>query len=100
MFISTYISGTMSHYLHQFQDNYTTEQYANLMAALASKYYTPTQTLQIAEWHIYGSSRVGIYRVNKALAMLNEGTISNYSYKTRVKLRYNVKKSYELSIVP
>jgi len=97
LYINSYITNTVSNYLHQIQANYTSGQYATLMNALAYKYYIPTQTLELAEWHIYGSSRVGIYRADKPLAVIDQGVYTSYTYQTRVKFRYNGKKSFELS---
>ncbi|NUM31528.1 MAG: viroplasmin family protein [Bacteroidetes bacterium] len=96
-FIDSYISQSVSDYLQLIKVNYTTEQYANLMAALTELYYIPTQTLQLAEWHIYGSSRIGIYKADKPLAVVEDEVITSVSYQTRVKFRYNGKKQYELS---
>lgn len=96
-FIDSYLPGTVSAYLQHIRNYYTTEQYAELIAALTELYFTPTQTLQLAEWHIYGSSRVGIYRANKPLAIVVDSTITAYSYDTKIKYRYNGKKQYELT---
>ena len=96
-FVDSYNAETESNYLQLIKGYYSTEQYATLMAALTELYYTPTQTLQLAEWHIYGSSRVGVYKANKPLALVADETITYYEYQTRVKHRYNGKKQYELS---
>jgi RHS repeat-associated protein len=87
----------MSHHLHNVQSYYTTGQYAALMAALKQNYFIPNQTLQLAEWHIYGSSRVGVYKANKPLATIESSVITTITYQTRIKFRYNGKKAYELS---
>ena len=96
-FVDVHITTSMSHYLHRIHDYYIIEQYAELMAALTELYSIPTQTLQLAEWHIYGSSRAGIYKANKPLAEVEEDVITAVTYQTRVKFRFNGKKQYELS---
>ena len=96
-FVNSYITETKSQYLQLIKGYYTTDEYAELMAALTDQYYIPTQTLQLAEWHIYGSSRVGIYKANKTLAVVEDNVITASTYQTRIKFRYNGKKQYELS---
>jgi len=96
-FVNSYITETESQYLQLIKAYYTTDEYAEVMAALTELYYTPSQILQLAEWHIYGSSRVGIYKANKQLAIAEDETITTFEYQTRVKVRYNGKKMYELS---
>jgi RHS repeat-associated protein len=96
-FVDSYIGGTVSNYLQKIRNYYTTENYITLIKALTELYFTPTQTFQLAEWHIYGSSRVGIYKANKPLKYIVDETVTSYTYQTRVKERYNGKKQYELS---
>ena len=67
------------------------------MVALTELYFIPTQTLNLGEWPIYGSSRVGIYKANKTLAVVEDNVITASTYQTRIKFRYNGKKQYELS---
>ncbi len=67
------------------------------MASLTELYFTPTQSFQLGEWHIYGSSRVGVYKVQKPLVSIIEDTITAITYQTTIKYRYNGKKQYELS---
>ncbi|MCB9252421.1 MAG: hypothetical protein H6605_08115 [Flavobacteriales bacterium] len=98
-FIDSYLgSYSVTYYLSLIEGYYSTPQYNALIAMLTSKYYYHTQTLQVAEWHMYGSSRVGIYKANKPLAVIevNE-SITEIEYETRVKHRYNGKKQYELT---
>jgi hypothetical protein len=96
-FVDSYIGGTVSNYLQKIRNYYTTENYITLIKALTESYFTATQTFQLAEWHIYGSSRVGIYKANKPLKYIVDETVTSYTYQTRVKERYNGKKQYELS---
>ncbi len=96
-FIDSYITQGVSSYLQLVKAFYSNKQYKALMAALTELYFTPTQTLELAEWHIYGSSRLGIYKADKGLALVEDETITEIEYQTHVKIRYNGKKQYELS---
>jgi RHS repeat-associated protein len=96
-YINGSISQTVTDYLRLVREFYTTQQYKALMSALTELYFTPSQTLKLAEWHIYGSSRVGVYNADKNLAVVVDETITEVTYETRVNVRYNGKKQYELS---
>jgi hypothetical protein len=68
-----------------------------LCAGLRETYFRPGTEYSLAEWHLYGSSRLGIYQANKQMATYYDSTLTTITYQTRIQYRTNGSRRFELS---
>lgn len=87
---------TMNNYLHLVKDSLGTDVFKNLCASIQELYFIPATEFSIAEWHMYGSSRIGIYQTNKKLALYNDG-LTTYTYDYRINYRVCGQRLFELT---
>jgi RHS repeat-associated protein len=72
-------------------------EYNQMNVALRETYFRPGTEFSLAEWHLYGSRRLGIYQANKQLATYYDSTLTTITYSTRIQYRTNGSRRFELS---
>ncbi len=88
---------TITEYLDEIKTHLGTSIFNELCAGLRETYFRPGTEYSLAEWHLYGSSRLGIYQANKQLATYYDSTLTTISYQTRIQYRTNGNRRFELS---
>jgi RHS repeat-associated protein len=88
---------SISEYLAWIETYFLSTEYNYLCSALKENYFRPGTSYQLAEWHLYGSGRLGIYQENKLMAQYYDSTLTTEVYQTRITYHSLGKRRYELS---
>jgi RHS repeat-associated protein len=99
-YVNTLLGSTtmsISEYLAWIETYFLSTEYNYLCSALKENYFRPGTSYQLAEWHLYGSGRLGIYQENKLMAQYYDSTLTTEVYQTRITYHSLGKRRYELS---